>query len=111
VISSAKGRLFYSEQNREEFIRFLYDMDESNFMIFSAPLEVNNMLNASKMPKSATLFYHENRWWYELKTGKELDNELCQRESSFSRLRKTSGRLDVALGPFGKKFLLLLYIF
>ena len=105
VVCNVKRRLFYNKQKSEERVPLLYNMNEPNFMIFAVPREISNTLNASEMPKSATIFYHNNRWWYELKTGKALDNELCQRENSFSCLKSTPGRLDVALGPFGKKFL------
>lgn len=81
---------------------FLDIMTESNVWLFAVPTQLNGTLDASGVPKSANIYYHENRWWYELKTGQAFTNELHQRESNFNKIRTAHGGLDFASGPFGK---------
>jgi hypothetical protein len=79
-------------------------MNEPNVLIFTVPSQVDGTPNVSNVPKTATIFYHGNRWWFELKIGQMWNNELRQRESNLNTLIKCADPLTCALGPFGKKF-------
>jgi hypothetical protein len=82
-------------------IPFPYTMNVLNKWFFAVPSQFNGILDLSRVPKTATIFYHENRWWYELKTGQRY---LRQRESIFNELKKSTDCLKFAEGPFGKNF-------
>jgi hypothetical protein len=79
-------------------------MNEQNILTFEIPSKLNDTLNISGVPKAATIFCHENRWWFELKVGETWNNELDRRKKNFDWLKKECYDLNMALGPFGKKF-------
>lgn len=86
-----------------------YTMAESMPLIFKVPSQSNSMLDVSNVPREATIFYHRNKWWYELKTRKTLNDELCKRESVFTEFDKLVKNQDFPLGPFGEKISFSLY--
>jgi hypothetical protein len=110
VTHDARRKLFCNVQTKQRSVP-IYTMNEPYILVFDFPHDFDNTLNMSGVPKAATIFYHENRWRFELKTGQARDDELKQRISNFAKLRQPSNPLDIASGPFGKKFPPSSYVF
>lgn len=80
-------------------------MNDSHIWLFRVPSSgLNGMPDISCVPKVATIFYHRNQWWYEVKTGDARNNELDRHERVFNEFEQSRDHLDFALGPFSKNF-------
>jgi hypothetical protein len=80
-------------------------MCDSNKLVFAISHEPNDRLDVSGVPKAATIFCHENRWWFELDTGESSNSELNRRKRNFDWFKQKSPGINIAAGPFGKTFL------
>jgi hypothetical protein len=104
-------QVFCNKQTRKESIPFSYTMNEQNSLLFAVPSQLNDALDVSGVPKAATIFYLEKRWWFELKVGQSSGNELDKHKRDFDFLKQKSYGLNIAAGPFGKKFPVFSYDF
>ncbi len=79
-------------------------MCEPHKLVFAIAHEPNGKPDLSGVPKTATIFCHENRWWFELDTGEWSNNKLDRRKRNFDWFKQKSSGINIDPGPFGKKF-------
>jgi hypothetical protein len=76
-------------------------MNDQNCLTFTIESELNSVLNASDVPRTAIIFCYGNRWRYQLREKSSVEHDHL--EETVDLLTDFDAGLDIAKGPFGKK--------